>query len=87
MIVPLAVEESFRNDINRNVIKLYNSDKAVSWQCFNQYNANVVGETLTQSKQDIAIYSTVAGEFPALMASIAENVSIWWCHHFQLCLG
>ena len=22
-----------------------------------------------------------AGEFPAQMASNAENVSIWWCHH------
>ena len=24
---------------------------------------------------------TGAGEFPALMASNAENVSIWWSHH------
>ena len=24
---------------------------------------------------------TGAGEFPAQMASNAENVSIWWCHH------
>ena len=23
----------------------------------------------------------VAGEFPAQKTSIAENVSIWWCHH------
>ena len=25
--------------------------------------------------------SPVTGEFPAQMASDAENVSIWWCHH------
>ena len=25
--------------------------------------------------------SPVAGEFPAQMASYAENVSIWWRHH------
>ena len=25
--------------------------------------------------------SSVTGEFPAQMASNAENVSIWWCHH------
>ena len=25
--------------------------------------------------------SPVIGEFPAQMASNAENVSIWWCHH------
>ena len=25
--------------------------------------------------------SSVAGEFPAQMASNAENVSIWWRHH------
>ena len=25
--------------------------------------------------------STVTGEFPAQMASNAESVSIWWCHH------
>ena len=27
--------------------------------------------------------SPVSGEFPAQMASNAENVSIWWCHHVQ----
>ena len=26
-------------------------------------------------------YSPVTVEFPAQMASNAENVSIWWCHH------
>ena len=25
--------------------------------------------------------SPVTGEFPTQMASYAENVSIWWCHH------
>ena len=25
--------------------------------------------------------SSVTGEFPAQMASIAENVFIWWRHH------
>ena len=25
--------------------------------------------------------SPEAGEFPVQMASNAENVSIWWCHH------
>ena len=25
--------------------------------------------------------SPVTGEFPTQMASNAENVSIWWCHH------
>ena len=33
--------------------------------------------------------SPVTGEFPAQMASNAENVSIWWSHHIhvvcQLC--
>ena len=27
--------------------------------------------------------SPVTGEVPAQMASNAENVSIWWCHHVQ----
>ena len=27
--------------------------------------------------------STVTGEFPAQMASYAENVSIWWRHHVK----
>ena len=39
-----------------------------------------------------SVYSTVysgasssgAGEFPAQMASKAESVSIWWCHHALL---
>ena len=31
-------------------------------------------------------YSPVTGEFPAQMASNAENVSIWWCHHDQFWL-
>ena len=30
---------------------------------------------------------TGAGDFPAQMASIAENVSIWWRHHEELSLG
>ena len=30
--------------------------------------------------------SPVAGEFPAQMASYAENVSIWWRHHVQTAL-
>ena len=29
--------------------------------------------------------SPVAGEFPAQMASNAENVSIWWRHHVHSC--
>ena len=29
--------------------------------------------------------SPETGEFPAQMASNAENVSIWWRHHEQLC--
>ena len=28
----------------------------------------------------------VTGEFPAQMASNAENVSIWWRHHVKLCI-
>ena len=28
--------------------------------------------------------SSMTGEFPAQMASNAENVSIWWCHHVVL---
>ena len=28
-----------------------------------------------------AVNSPRTGEFPAQMASNAENVSIWWCHH------
>ena len=28
--------------------------------------------------------SQVAGEFPAQMASNAENVSIWWRHHARI---
>ena len=36
--------------------------------------------------------SPVTGEFPAQMASNAEKVSIWWCHHVsrsyqKLCLS
>ena len=27
------------------------------------------------------------GEFPAQMASDAENVSIWWCHHVEISKG
>ena len=29
--------------------------------------------------------SPVTGEFPAQMASNAENVSIWWRHHVSAC--
>ena len=29
--------------------------------------------------------SLVAGEFPAQMASNAENASIWWRHHVSVC--
>ena len=32
-----------------------------------------------------AEYSPGTGEFPAEMASNAENVSIWWRHH-EMCL-
>ena len=31
--------------------------------------------------------SPVTGEFPAQMASYAENVSIWWRHHILECRG
>ena len=32
--------------------------------------------------------SPVTGEFPAQMASNAENVSVWWLHHeFMQCCG
>ena len=31
--------------------------------------------------------SPVPGEFPAQMASNAENVSIWWCHHVDVSPG
>ena len=40
-----------------------------------------------QSSASLAICagnSLVTGEFPAQMASNAENVSIWWCHHEHL---
>ena len=30
--------------------------------------------------------SPVTGEFPAQMASNAENVSVWWRHHVQGCI-
>ena len=30
--------------------------------------------------------SPVTYEFPAQMASNAENVSIWWCHYVANCL-
>ena len=30
--------------------------------------------------------SAEAGEFPAQMASNAENVPIWWRHHVHLCI-
>ena len=28
--------------------------------------------------------SLVMGEFPTQMASNAENISIWWCHHVNI---
>ena len=31
--------------------------------------------------------SPVTGEFPAQMASNAENVSIWWRHHVLIVMG
>ena len=31
--------------------------------------------------QSSASLAFVTGEFPAQMASNAEKVSIWWCHH------
>ena len=31
--------------------------------------------------------SPVTGEFPAQLASYAENVSIWWCHHAVSAVG
>ena len=32
-------------------------------------------------------HSPETGEFPAQMASNAENVSIWWRHHVSICSG
>ena len=35
-----------------------------------------------QSSASLAfVWGIVTGEFPAQMASYAENVSIWWRHH------
>ena len=34
-----------------------------------------------QSSASLAFVRELTGEFPAQMASDAENVSIWWRHH------
>ena len=34
-----------------------------------------------QRKQQSSVSLAFVREFPAQMASYAENVSIWWCHH------
>ena len=35
----------------------------------------------SQSSASLVVNLPMTGEFPAQMASNAENVSIWWCHH------
>ena len=34
-----------------------------------------------QSSASRAFVRELTGEFPVQLASYAENVSIWWCHH------
>ena len=38
-------------------------------------------QTKHQSSASLALVRVITGEFPAQMASNAENVSIWWRHH------
>ena len=38
-------------------------------------------QTKHQSSASLAFVREIHGEFPAQMASNAENVSIWWRHH------
>ena len=35
-----------------------------------------------QSSASLALCGEFTGEFPAQMASNAENISIWWRHHY-----
>ena len=37
-----------------------------------------------KSSASLAFVRWIPGEFPAQMASYAENVSIWWRHHVFL---
>ena len=45
------------------------------------YSEAIMGALASQITSLIIVYSTATGEFPAQMASNAENVSIWWRHH------
>ena len=45
------------------------------------YNDVIMGAIASEITSLTIIYSTETGEFPAQMASNAENVSIWWRHH------
>ena len=43
--------------------------------------SQITSLTITQPFIQTQIKENVPGEFPAQMASNAENVSIWWRHH------
>ena len=43
-----------------------------------------VSDAFQRKHQSSASLAFVTGEFPAQMASNAENVSIWWRHHEQV---
>ena len=49
------------------------------------YSTVYSGADLRKHQRSGAGKSAVAGEFPAQMASNAENVSIWWRHHVPIC--
>ena len=46
----------------------------------NHYGDDIMGVMASQVTS-LTIVSPATGEFPAQMASNAENVSIWWRHH------
>ena len=47
-------------------------------------NSTVYSDADQRKHQSSASLAFVTGEFPAQMASNAENVSIWWRHHVKL---
>ena len=46
--------------------------------------STVYSDADQRKHQRSASLAFVAGEFPAQMASYAENVSIWWRHHADI---
>ena len=84
--------------IKGTAYQIINFDSYMNCVCLwsGHYGDVIMGAIASQITSLAIVYSTqiknitaprhwpLCGEFPAQMASDAENVSIWWRHHFRL---